>query len=139
MAAGLGEVYAVYIFGPDGGGLRTKAMNMDTSLDGKRETLRSFWTDYNGVALGSTIRKISIKEQQDFDWINQGIDFEAAFVQGTILSYKIVKLSNQASAEGSCHVGTGPKITSGDGKVAEIDVEFEGDPALFSDSPGFGF
>lgn len=127
----LGEMISLELYGPGGGGLRVNNLEFDTSLDGQRHTLRSFWRDYAGVQLGSTTRKFSIKEWIDFESQGDGIDLEAAFLNGTFLRYRATMLGSGRRAEGTCHVVAPPKINSGDGKPTEMNAEFEGDPALF--------
>jgi len=130
--AGPGELYFLELFSPtQGGGLRANNVSLNTNLDGKRETLRALLRGYMGQTIGSTIRQIEAKDHVDFQYTANGIDLEACFVNGETLNYRITRYSDGAAAEGNCHLKAGPKITSSDGAITEIDFSLDGDASLF--------
>jgi hypothetical protein len=131
--AGLGELYFVSIWSlaQGGGGIRANNVKFDTSLDGKRETLRSPLRNYMGTTAGSTTRKFNIVDHMDFQFLANGLDLELAFANSEILDYQIQRYSDGAAASGQCHITTGPKVTTADGAITEFSADFEGDPALF--------
>ena len=91
---GLGEMITMELYAPGGGGLRSNNLSIDTSIDGKRETLRSFVRDYGGQQVGSNVRKISLKEFVDFDFLNGGFDPETEFLAGSFLVYRMTMIGS---------------------------------------------
>lgn len=127
---GLAEIVTLELYDAFGGGLRANNISLDTHLDGHRETMRSWIRDYAGQVLGSTIRQISLNEFMDFDWLSGGIDFEATFLAGGFLTYRMTMVGSGRVAEGQCHI-TKTSMKSADGKPTEINAELEGEPSLF--------